>query len=111
MASIEARVPENVPGKYYVDNSCNIRQKKLGPEHPATVRALSNLADANAAVGHFSDAISAYRRPGHPAKTPGIDRSAVQATMSKLASNLRKTGQKRETKALETHSKALLADH
>jgi tetratricopeptide (TPR) repeat protein len=81
-------------------------------EHPATVRALSSLAQTQTTLGDYNEAVSIYQRLlAVQDKTLGTDSPEVAATMSKLAFAFRKTGRKSEAQALEDRSKALLADH
>lgn len=86
-----------------------IRETRLGPEHPATLRALSNLAQTYAAADRDIDALSTYHRLlDLQQKTLGTGNPEVAATMSNLAFILRKTGHKREAQAMESRSKALM---
>ncbi len=92
--------------------SLAIKEKVLGPEHPAVATSLNNLALLYGNQGKYAQAESLYRRALFVfTKALGPDHPNVAASLGNYAVLLRKMDRDAEAKKMEARAKAIRAKH
>ncbi len=87
-----------------------IREKALGPEHPAVAFSLNNLAGLYVNQGKYVEAEPLYQRAlGIVEKALGPEHPSVAQSLENYAALLRKTGRGGEATKMEARAKAIRA--
>jgi tetratricopeptide (TPR) repeat protein len=90
--------------------SASLLESRLGPDHPALVVSLNNLAVASAKLGHWQKAAAVYRRAtAICSNTLGADHPNCGVLLDNYAVVLRAQGHKREAEKMAARSRAVLA--